>query len=131
MVSFFMSRIFGSQYGDAIRRSADVTQDQWQDPLSNAAETHKYDPALKIHMHFVFGHDFFPNSIFLYLMKKSPRIAGASLPEYSCASRRFYGVVPTPTLPCASRNLYGVVPTPTIRDGAAAFAAFKSAGRPI
>jgi hypothetical protein len=34
-----------------------VTQDQWQDTLSDAAETHKYDLARKFHMHFVFAHN--------------------------------------------------------------------------
>jgi hypothetical protein len=36
-----------------------VTQDQWQDTLSDAAETHKYDLARKFHMHFVFAHNSF------------------------------------------------------------------------
>jgi hypothetical protein len=37
-----------------------VTQDQWQDTLSDAAETDEYDPARKIHMHFVIAHNVFP-----------------------------------------------------------------------
>jgi hypothetical protein len=44
--------------GDAIRRSAYVTQDERQDSLTDAAEADDDDPALKIHMHFVFGHNF-------------------------------------------------------------------------
>src|SRR5450631_288090 len=70
MLGFRTSGIVGAQDDDAIRRSADVTQDQRQDTLSDAAETHKYDPAAEIHMHFVFAHDFFPNLVFLCVMKK-------------------------------------------------------------
>jgi hypothetical protein len=65
MLGFRPSGIFGAQDGDAIRRSADVAQDQWQDTLSDAAEPYKDDPAAEIHMHFVFAHDFFPNLSFL------------------------------------------------------------------
>jgi hypothetical protein len=45
LLGFRASGIFGGDNGDAIRRSADVTQDQWQDSLSDAAETDEYDPA--------------------------------------------------------------------------------------
>jgi hypothetical protein len=37
-----------------------VAQDQWQDTLSDAAETNEYDPARELHMHFVITHHFFP-----------------------------------------------------------------------
>jgi hypothetical protein len=67
MRGFIASGILGADDGDAIRRSADVTQDQRQDTLSNAAETHEYDPAAEFHMHFVFAHNFFPKLIFLRL----------------------------------------------------------------
>jgi len=52
--------VFRGDDADAIGRSANVTQDQWQDTLSDAAKTHKYDLARKIHMHFVLVHYFFP-----------------------------------------------------------------------
>ena len=52
-------RILGGDDGDAVRRNADVTQDQRQDPLADAAEADKNDPARKIHMHFVFAHESF------------------------------------------------------------------------
>jgi hypothetical protein len=67
MLGFLPSGILGADDGNTVRRSADVTQDQWQDTLSNAAETHEYDPAAELHMHFVFTHNFFPNLIFLRL----------------------------------------------------------------
>jgi hypothetical protein len=43
--------------GDAIRRSADVTQDQRQDALTYAAEADHDDPARKYHMHFFLAHN--------------------------------------------------------------------------
>ena len=75
MVGFRPSGIFGADDGNAIRRSAYVTQDQWQDTLSDAAETHKYDPARKIHMHFVLAHNFLPNLFFpKVLMTNTARV---------------------------------------------------------
>ena len=60
LLGFGSTRILGGHDGDAIRRSADVTQDQRQDSLSDAAEADEYDPARKIHMHCVFAHQCFP-----------------------------------------------------------------------
>ncbi len=57
MLGFGPAAVFRGDDGNAIGRSANVTQDQWQDTLSDAAETHKYDLARKFHMHFVFAHN--------------------------------------------------------------------------
>jgi hypothetical protein len=57
LFSFAPPAVFRGDDGDAIGRSANVTQDQWQDTLSDAAETHEYDLARKFHMHFVCAHN--------------------------------------------------------------------------
>ena len=50
----------GGHDGDAFGRSADVTQDQRQNTLSDAAETDEDDLARKFHMHFAAAHNLFP-----------------------------------------------------------------------
>ena len=60
LLGFGAARVLRGDDGDAIGRSANVTQDQRQDTLSDAAETHKYDLARKFHMHFVVAHNSCP-----------------------------------------------------------------------
>jgi hypothetical protein len=57
LFSLAQTAVFRGQDDDAIGRSANVAQDQWQDTLSDAAETHDYDLARKFHMHFVSAHN--------------------------------------------------------------------------
>jgi hypothetical protein len=60
VVGFGPARILSGHDGDAVCRSAYVTQDQRQDSLSDAAETDEYDPAGEFHMHFVAAHNLAP-----------------------------------------------------------------------
>ncbi len=75
-LGFRVALVFGRDDGDAIRRSADVTQDQRQDTLSDAAETDHDDPAREFHMHFVCAHNVSAMLFFLMLIQVSRQCGG-------------------------------------------------------